>query len=542
MSLRDRLNQAKNPSSPSELPSAAEGVLLPAINPPLGTPIIANSKKTGVYSPSTVGRFDRPFERSPHYDRLKTHVHNQLVEGLSTTSVQHMKEHEVGLAALQLLEKALADEQIPMSLPERERLVQELIQEILGFGPIETLLHEESITEIMVNGPHHVFVERNGRLEQAPVAFRDDAHLMHVIERIVSLVGRRVDEKNPLVDARIKAPGKPYDGSRFNAIIPPLALDGPSVTIRKFKKDAGNLDKLMQWGSLSAEMAELLSAAVRARLNIIISGGTGSGKTTMLNSLSSLINVNDRIVTIEDAAELQLQQPHVVRLESRPPNIEGEGAIPIRKLLMNSLRMRPDRIIVGECRAGETLDMLQAMNTGHDGSLTTLHANTPRDALSRIETMCLMNDNTLPEKALRQQVASAVHLIVQVNRLSDGTRKTTSITEIAGLEGDTITLSEIFNFVQTGIDEQGHVLGYHTATGLRPRFADHCAAKGIVLGNHLFQSKEAIHLDGNRATSLTATPHNNKGIGNAFVGLSDALVVENTVDSFRQRLRTDGHS
>ncbi|MFN8614568.1 MAG: CpaF family protein [Vampirovibrionales bacterium] len=519
MSLRDRLNQGKptpNIGGGNGAPHSSD-----ATKP-------ATSSVSTSYSKIPSWNHGRSFEQNPHYDRLKTLVHNQLVEGLSTTSSQNLKEGDVGKASLQLLEKALHDEQIPMSLPDRERLVKELIQEILGFGPIEPLLHEDDVTEIMINGPEHVYIERFGKLEPAGIRFRDDAHLMHVIERIVSLVGRRVDEKNPLVDARIKAPGKPYDGSRFNAIIPPLALDGPSVTIRKFKKDAGSLEKLLQWGALSAEMAELLSAAVKAHLNIIISGGTGSGKTTMLNSLSSLIAPGERIVTIEDAAELQLQQPHVVRLESRPSNIEGEGAIPIRKLLMNSLRMRPDRIIVGECRGGETLDMLQAMNTGHDGSLTTLHANSPRDALSRIETMCLMNDNTLPEKALRQQVSSAIHLIVQVNRLSDGTRKTTSITEIAGLEGDTITLSEIYQFVQTGINETGQVQGYHTATGVRPRFVEQCISKGIRLGSHLFQpkvlSENTSHSSENRLNPM---------------GQSH---VHSPADAFRQRLRDDERS
>lgn len=519
MSLRDRLNQAgkKNdayPKAPTGKPLSSSG---------------APGLSSGGLKPPPV---DEPADRP--YDTLKSRVHNKLVEGLSMASMQQMADHELALAAFQLLEKTLAEESIPMSVGERERLVKELIEDITGFGPIEPLLHDESISEIMVNGPRRVYIERQGKLELSSVKFRDDAHLIHVIERIVSLVGRRVDEKNPMVDARLKAPGKPYDGSRFNAIIPPLALDGPSVTIRKFKKDAGTLDKLLGWDSLTPMMAELLKLAVKSHLNIVISGGTGSGKTTMLNSLSALIEQTERIVTIEDAAELQMQQPHVVRLESRPPNIEGEGAIPIRKLLMNSLRMRPDRIIVGECRGGETLDMLQAMNTGHDGSLTTLHANTPRDALSRIETMCLMNDHTLPEKAIRQQVSGAIHLIIQVNRMSDGSRKTTSITEITGMEGDTITLQEIFKYVQTGIDENGKIHGYHTATGVRPRFAEHLAAKGLAIPEGMFDPSDNSSANTSKKNETTTTPVN------AFsqaVKATESSTPLSTSDRLRQKLR-----
>lgn len=474
MSLRDRLNRNKSSALPQNRGGSSSVERPPTSQPSSASTSSAPVKKTV------------QFQKGQRFDELKSRIHNRLVEGMASGSFEEMAEHEVGLAALQLLEKMLADEEIPMGYSEREILVQELIEEILGFGPIEPLLHEEDISEIMINGPQKIFIERQGKLELTDVQFKDDAHLMHVIERIVSLVGRRVDEKTPMVDARLKAPGKPYDGSRFNAIIPPLAIDGASVTIRKFKQDAGTLEKLLGWGSMSPEMSELLKAALKCHLNIVISGGTGSGKTTMLNSLSALIENTERIVTIEDAAELQLQQPHVVRLESRPANIEGEGSIPIRKLLMNSLRMRPDRIIVGECRGGETLDMLQAMNTGHDGSLTTLHANSPRDALSRIQTMCLMNDNPLPEKAIRQQIASAVHLIVQVSRLSDGQRKTTSITEVTGIEEDTVVMQEIFKFEQTGVDSEWNVIGRHTATGIRPRFVETCASKGIELPKNLF--------------------------------------------------------
>lgn len=480
MSLRDRLNRSKSPAKMAtgqvQQPQAAQQSGVPSSSVPAVTTKIQVKKSAA-------------FQKGQRFNELKSRIHNRLVEGMATGAFEEMSEQEVGLAALQLLEKMLAEEDIPMGYSEREVLVQELIEEILGFGPIEPLLHEEDISEIMINGPQRVFVERYGKLELTDIQFKDDAHLMHVIERIVSLVGRRVDEKTPMVDARLKAPGKPYDGSRFNAIIPPLAIDGPSVTIRKFKQDAGTLDKLLGWGSMTPEMAEVLKAAIKCHLNIVISGGTGSGKTTMLNSLSALIENTERIVTIEDAAELQLQQPHVVRLESRPANIEGEGSIPIRKLLMNSLRMRPDRIIVGECRGGETLDMLQAMNTGHDGSLTTLHANSPRDALARIQTMCLMNDNPLPEKAIRQQISSAVHLIVQVSRLSDGQRKTTSITEITGIEEDTVVMQEIFRFEQTGVDSEWNVIGRHVATGIRPRFAEVCESKGVQLPPNIFDVK-----------------------------------------------------
>ena len=431
---------------------------------------------------------------SEEHNVLKSAIHTLLVDTLTLEANQTLSRAEIRVAAKKLLEQQLAVQDIPMSRAERDVLVQQIIEEVVGYGPIEPLLNDDSITEIMVNRYDRVFIERAGRIEPSAARFKDDAHLLHIIERIVSAVGRRVDEKVPMVDARLKAPGMPYDGSRFNAIIPPLAIDGPCMTIRKFKKEAANLDKLLSWGSLTPPMAEILKTALKCHLNIIISGGTGSGKTTMLNSLSALIAPNERIITIEDAAELQLKQPHVVRLESRPPNIEGEGAIPIRKLLMNSLRMRPDRIVVGECRGGETLDMLQAMNTGHDGSLTTLHANTPRDALSRIETMCLMNDNPLPEKAIRQQVSSAVHMIVQVSRLTDGTRRTMSITEITGMEGDVVTMQEIYKFEQVGIGPDGRVIGVHVATGVRPRFADYCKARGIELPGSLFEKQDPLAL------------------------------------------------
>jgi pilus assembly protein CpaF len=420
-------------------------------------------------------------QKNEKLEELKFKIHGKLVDNLEINTSDAKSWGDVASAANQFLEQYLAAEGIPMSRQDRETIVRELCEEILGLGPLEVLLRDPTVSDILINGPKSIYVERFGKLEKSHVTFKDHDHLMHIIERIVSAVGRRVDEKTPMVDARLK------DGSRFNAIIPPLALDGASVSIRKFKTDAGTLEKLLNWGSMTPAMARTLEAAVKCRLNIIISGGTGSGKTTLLNSLSALIPDDERIVTIEDAAELQLQQDHVVRLETRPPNVEGEGAIPARQLVINALRMRPDRIVIGECRGGETLDMLQAMNTGHDGSLTTLHANTPRDALTRIETMCMMNDNPLPEKAIRQQVSSAVHIIVQASRLQDGSRKVTSITEIVGMEGEIITMQEIFKFEQTGIDEKGKVIGKHVATGVRPKFAQMCESRGLTLPNDLFQ-------------------------------------------------------
>ncbi|MBX2860889.1 MAG: CpaF family protein [Vampirovibrio sp.] len=446
-----------------------------------GAPINAAGKAPsgesvdGVYQPAQTEH-----SKGEQFDELKTKIHSKLVENLNFSNADQIEHDEILAAAHKFLEDYLVLEKIPMSRHERELLIQELMEEILGYGPLEPLLKDSSVTEVMVCGPEKVYVEQAGRLSKTKIKFKDNQHLMHIIERIVSAVGRRVDEKTPMVDARLK------DGSRVNAIIPPLAIDGAALTIRKFRQDAGSLAKLLEWGSLTEPMAKTLEAAVKCHLNVVISGGTGSGKTTMLNSLSSLIEASERIVTIEDSAELQLRQDHVIRLETRPANIEGEGAIPQRMLLVNSLRMRPDRIIVGECRGGEALDMLQAMNTGHDGSLTTLHANTPRDAVARIQTMCMMNDNPLPEKTIRQQIASAVHLIVQVSRLQDGQRKTTYITEIVGMEGDIITMQDIFKYVQYGVDENFKVIGEHEATGVRPSFAELAAAKGAPLDNDIF--------------------------------------------------------
>lgn len=379
------------------------------------------------------------------------------------------------------LRKIIEEDEIPLTLSERSRLVQEIIDDVLGLGPLEKFLEDSDITEIMVNGPEKIYVERQGKLTLTGSRFTDEEHLRKVIERIVTKVGRRIDESSPLVDARLS------DGSRVNAIIPPLAVSGSSLTIRKFGRVPLTVNNLISLGSMSPEIAELLQACVRARLNIIVSGGTGTGKTTMLNVLSSFLPADERIVTIEDAVELQLQQDHVVRLESRPRNIEGKGEIGIRELVRNSLRMRPDRIVIGEVRGGESLDMLQAMNTGHDGSISTVHANSPRDAISRLETLVLMAGMDLPLRAIREQIASAINLIVHISRLRDGSRRITHVTEVQGMEGDVVTLQDAFVFdYSAGVDANGKFLGRPISTGVRPRFVDHFADLGIPLSPAVF--------------------------------------------------------
>ncbi len=380
--------------------------------------------------------------------------------------------------------------QLPATL--REQLFHDILDELLGFGPLQPLIEDEEITEIMVNGPKKVFIERKGRLSKTNVTFADDDAVIRVIEKIISPLGRRIDNDSPTVDARLP------DGSRVNAVVQPCAIDGPIITIRKFKKDKLTVEQLIQYGSLTKSMAEFIRACVIGRLNIIISGGTGSGKTTLLNVLSGYIPEEERIVTIEDAAELKLQQDHVVRLETKPANSEGQHAVTIRDLVRNSLRMRPDRIIVGECRGGESLDMLQAMNTGHDGSLTTLHANAPRDALSRLETMCMMSGMALPVKVIREQVASAIDVIVQQTRLRDGSRRVTAITEVAGMEGDTVVLTDIFKFEQTGIAPDGKVLGELKPTGIRPLFSPRLETAGFKLGPEVFGANLAEMLNPRR--------------------------------------------
>ncbi|MBS3977838.1 MAG: CpaF family protein [Syntrophomonadaceae bacterium] len=422
-------------------------------------------------------------QRKEEYLLLKTKIHHRLVQEMGqadhSTAVDLEK---LRTKVDEIVQGFFASSAHLFPKGDQQKLVSEVLAEAVGYGPIQPLIEDPSVSEIMVNGPKKVYVERSGKLELTEVFFRDDSHVEHIIEKIVAPLGRRIDESMPMVDARLP------DGSRVNAVIAPLALDGPALTIRKFSKDPLTVDNLIQYGSLNREMARFLEACVNASLNIIVSGGTGSGKTTMLNILSSFIPEAERIVTIEDAAELQLRQEHVVRLETRPPNIEGRGAISIRDLVRNSLRMRPDRIVVGEVRSGEALDMLQAMNTGHDGSLTTGHANGPRDMLARLETMVLMSGMDLPVRAIREQIASAVDLIAHQARLKDGSRKVTHITEVQGMEGEVIVLQDIFLFKQTGLDQNGRVQGNFLCTGLRPKFMSKMEDAGIQLPHSLFLS------------------------------------------------------
>ncbi|MGI6037022.1 MAG: CpaF family protein [Limnochordia bacterium] len=418
------------------------------------------------------------------YRRLKGKIHDHLVANIPPELLKAAgdegQQAQLESRVREEVENFLEREASQLMRSERQRILREMVDEVVGFGPISVLLQDPSVSEIMVNGPHKVYIERNGRLELTDVTFADDDHVAHIIEKIVAPIGRRIDESMPMVDARLP------DGSRVNAIIPPLALNGPTITIRKFEQDPFTVEDLISFGTLTPEIAQFLEACVKARLNMVVSGGTGSGKTTLLNVLSSFIPSDERIITIEDAAELQLRQEHVVSLESRPPNIEGQGAIAIRDLVRNALRMRPDRIVVGEVRGGEALDMLQAMNTGHDGSLTTGHANTPRDMLARLETMVLMAGMELPVRAIREQIASAIDLIVQQARLRDGSRKIIQVTEVQGMEGDVITLQDIFVFEQQGLDERGFIRGRLRPTGIRPRFVDRLAAAGVELTADIF--------------------------------------------------------
>ena len=417
---------------------------------------------------------------SAEFQELKTTLHRQLLERLNLASLGERNRDEAEVEVAKLVRHMLAQQQTPLNLEEREKVVEQLVYEIFGLGPLEPLLKDQTISDILVNGHANVFIERNGRLEKTKVSFKNDQHLLQVIDRIVSAVGRRIDDASPMVDARLK------DGSRVNAVIPPLALDGPSVSIRKFRRDVLSAEDLIRNGSMNDPILQFVQAAVRARLNILISGGTGSGKTTFLNMLSSSIPHDERIVTIEDSAELQLRQPHVVRLETRPPNIEGQGAVGQRQLVINALRMRPDRIILGEVRGAEALDMLQAMNTGHDGSLTTLHANSPRDALGRLDTMVQMAGISVGEAAMRRQIASAIDIVIQLARLSDGGRRVMNVSEIVGMEGEVITMQDLFLFERKGVNEDGTINGSYRATGIRPRAAEQLKAAGISLEETLF--------------------------------------------------------
>ncbi len=412
------------------------------------------------------------------YSDLKNRIQQKLIAELDP-SMDVTKSTEVRATIKEMFETMLVEEQIVLSRSEKQTLFEQIVAEILGFGPLEQFLTMDGLTEIMVNGPKNVYLEKGGKITRASVTFESDEHLMRIIDRIVAPLGRRIDEASPMVDARLP------DGSRVNAVIPPISLNGPTLTIRIFSKIPLTIDNLVEFGAITQEAVEFLKACVVAHTNIVVSGGTGSGKTTLLNILSSFIPDNERIITIENAAELQLRQEHVVTLESRPPNVEGRGEVQIRDLVINALRMRPDRIVVGEVRGGEALDMLQAMNTGHDGSLTTAHANNPRDMLARMETMVLMAGMDLPHRAIREQISSAVHLIIQTNRMRDGSRKVTSISEIQGMEGDVITMSEIFRFEQTGM-ENGRVIGRLRPTGLRPKFMYKIQEAGIMLPPSVF--------------------------------------------------------
>jgi pilus assembly protein CpaF len=418
-----------------------------------------------------------------NYEELKRQIHAKLVERLDFTRVRDLASDALRRDIRRVVEHLCDTENPLLNRIEREKLIEEILDETLGFGPLEVLLKDPTISDILVNGPYQVYVERRGKLEKTDVKFRDNDHLLQIIDRIVSKVGRRVDETSPMVDARLP------DGSRVNAVIPPIAVDGPCLSIRRFGTNPLKLEDLLNYKAFTPEMAMLMEACIKARLNVLISGGTGCGKTTLLNTLSSFIPNDERVITIEDACELQLQQEHVVRLETRPPNIEGKGAITTRDCVRNALRMRPERIIIGEVRGAEALDMLQAMNTGHGGSMATLHANSPREALSRLETMIMMGGFELPVKAMRQQISSAIDLIIQANRLQGGPRKITSITEVLTMEQDIITMQEIFRYRQLGVDQNGRAYGQFEATGVRPTFINRLEAKGIKLPANLFAER-----------------------------------------------------
>ncbi|MBL7164649.1 MAG: CpaF family protein [Anaerolineales bacterium] len=430
-------------------------------------------------------------QQSVDVDKLKAYLISNLTQEFENNPPPIKQRRQ---AAFDMLDEVYKRTNLSLAQSLRAQLFHDVMDDLLGYGPIQSLLDEESVSEVMVNGPYDVYVERSGKLVRTNVKFNDNNHVLQVIDRIILPLGRRVDEDNPTVDARLP------DGSRVNAVVPPVAIDGPSITIRKFAKEKLTIQQLVEFGSLTDNMADFLRACVVSRLNIVISGGTGSGKTTLLNILSSFIPSDERIVTIEDAAELQLHQEHIVRLETKPPNVEGLGAVHIRDLVRNSLRMRPDRIIIGEVRGGEALDMLQAMNTGHDGSLTTAHANTPRDALSRLETMALMSGLDMPLKVIREQIASAVDLIVQQSRLKDGSRKVTYITEVAGMEGETVVMTDIFKFEQTSIDDDGKIIGELKPTGIRPLFSDRLIAAGFKLTPQVFGAVSTDKLESSRSS------------------------------------------
>ncbi|MDQ1583446.1 MAG: pilus assembly protein CpaF [Microbacteriaceae bacterium] len=481
MKLTDRMDAARGipPRRPASQPGDVPETPIAAQALPAAAPVAPPTAPVAA-APDVVPVVKAHDALSDLKERAAQELFERIGSRINDSSMTEEKLHAFARAELH---RIVAAEQVPLSREERNRLIDEIDADVLGFGPLQTLLSDEDVTEIMVNGPDQIFVERGGQLQLSASVFTSESQLRRVIERIVSKVGRRIDESSPLVDARLA------DGSRVNAIIPPLAVNGSALTIRKFAHDPFKIDDLIGFGTLNQDMAYMLEACVKARLNIIVSGGTGTGKTTLLNVLSGYIPSDERIVTIEDAVELQLQQSHVVRLESRSANIEGKGEITIRDLVRNSLRMRPDRIVIGECRGGESLDMLQAMNTGHEGSLSTVHANSPRDAVARLETLVLMAGMDLPLRAIREQLTSAIDVIVQITRLKDGTRRVTHITEVQGMEGDKVTLQDAFVFdYAAGVDSSGRYLGHAVATGVRPRFADRFRDIGILLSPEVFQA------------------------------------------------------
>ena len=460
----------------SSKPASDTGSSTPSVGPTIGK---TNMGKTQTSAGLSLARIKQLRE-------LKTRIHRKMVDRLDLANIEGLDKDDLRKQIHAVVSELCDEENALINYQERERLISEVLDETFGLGPLEVLLSDATITDIMVNGPHQIYIERNGRLEKTEVTFKDNTHLLHIIDKIVSTVGRRCDEVSPMVDARLQ------DGSRVNAVIPPLALDGPSLSIRRFGADPVRIANLLEYKSITQEMVDFLKACVFSRLNIMIVGGTGSGKTTLLNNLSSFIPVTERIVTIEDAAELILQQPHVVRLETRPPNIEGKGQVTQRDLLRNCLRMRPDRIIVGEVRGSEALDMLQAMNTGHDGSMTTIHANSTRDALSRIETMVSMAGFDLPVKTIRQQFAAAVNVVVQASRLKGGRRRVMSVSEVLGMEGDMVTMQEIFAYKQEGVTSEGNAFGAFWSTGIRPTFMDHLQSSGVDLSTDIFDGQRLL--------------------------------------------------
>ena len=479
-----RLTAPANASPNAQVTPVAEASAVPSPTSPRPAddrPPLAPERAShaGATPSQRQGVAPKPSAQQAQFVKLKSKVHARLVEEMQDED--SAEREDIVAKITELTNEILASTNTPMPRNERARLIESLINDVLGLGPLEQLLNDPEITEIMVNGHRQIYIEQKGKLTMSNVGFETNAQLMQVIDRIVSSIGRRIDESSPMVDARLK------DGSRVNVIIPPLALTGPTMTIRKFAAEKFTIDDLIRFESMTREMAEFMRAAVRARMNVLVSGGTGSGKTTTLNIMSGFIPEDERIITVEDAAELQLHQEHVVTLESRPANVEGRGRVSIRDLVVNCLRMRPDRIVVGECRGGEALDMLQAMNTGHDGSLTTIHANTPQDTMNRLETLVLMAGAELPSRAIREQIASAIDIVVQQSRMRDGTRKITNITEVTGIDGATVKLQDIFVFKQTGVDGEGRVMGYFTATGIVPQCMEHLMESGEEVPLAIFE-------------------------------------------------------